>query len=168
MNERQKILNFNAIKRRITRMAYEVSEQHYGGNPVVIAGVAPRGILVSKMLCEALAQVGAVSFRYIEMYPGRTSHEDHVAAFTQTPDVSGTTVIVVDDVLYSGRTLLHAVNELLPLQPAVIQTLVLVDRGHHKVPVQADYCGYHLATTLMNHVSVELNAACTDGAAFLS
>ena len=164
----KKVLAADDIDRSITRLSYEIIEKTGGGDDLVILGIPTRGVDLAHRIVEKLAQQGATvpaGVLDITMYrddldrhPTRTPHP------TSIPDggIDGRTVILVDDVLYSGRTVRTALEAIADIgRPAAVQLAVLVDRGHRQLPIRPDYVGKNLPTSHTEAVHVLLEE--TDG-----
>ncbi|MBX7242799.1 MAG: phosphoribosyltransferase [Bacteroidia bacterium] len=154
------ILSQPEIAAKLKRMTFEIYEQNFGEEEIILIGIEFRGGYLAEKTRELLSLVAP--FR-VYIYPSvidreKTSGMMEIIGPGGLPSLTGKTVIVIDDVLYSGRTLLSVVAQLLPLSPKRIQTMVLIDRGHRQMPVSPDYVGMELATTLQQHVSFEIQA----------
>ncbi len=150
------------IQRAIERLAAAIVQRH-AGRPPVLLGIANGGITLARRLAARLAPavpVGVIDISFHRDDFGRNPIPKEFAA-TQIPgDVSGATVVLVDDVLFSGRTVKAALDELFDHgRPAKVELAVLVDRGGRKLPVAADYCGLTLAAAEGERVVVRLDAA---------
>jgi pyrimidine operon attenuation protein/uracil phosphoribosyltransferase len=151
------ILTDQQIKRIIQRLAYQVYEQHVDAKELIIAAIKGNGTHVAKAVCERLGEISPIKITYTEVVLNK--HQPSENEVTLIPDpakATGKPVIVVDDVLNSGRTLLYALLPFVKLRSSSIKTLVLVDRNHRSFPVSADYIGMTLATTLQEHVEVKI------------
>ncbi|HEX5616470.1 MAG TPA: bifunctional pyr operon transcriptional regulator/uracil phosphoribosyltransferase PyrR [Acidimicrobiia bacterium] len=150
------------LRRALTRIAHEIVERNHGPDGLVLVGLYTRGV--------ALAQRLAASIESFEAAPVPTGALD-VAFYrddiglrpvqplgpTEVPDVTDRTVVLVDDVLFTGRTVRSALNALLELgRPRAVQLAVLVDRGHRELPIRADYVGKNLPTKVAEDVRVRL------------
>ncbi len=154
------ILSQPEITAKLKRIAFEIYEQNFGEEEVILIGLEQRGGYLAEKTRTLLSSVAPFS---VHIYPSvvdreKTSGMMNMIPLGGLPDLSGKPVIVIDDVLYSGRTLLSVVAQLLPLSPKKIQTMVLIDRGHRQMPVSPDYVGMELATTLQQHVYFEIQA----------
>lgn len=153
------ILDAPQIRRTITRLAYQLWEANFGETALRLVGLAGGGgQRLAELLRAELAQV-CPALR-VEL-TSLALHKDAPVAnpVTLTPPADSfvdEVVVVVDDVLNTGRTLAYAVAEVLRRQPRRVQTLLLVDRHHPQFPIAATFTGLSLATTLANHVRVEL------------
>lgn len=150
------------VRRALTRIAHEIIERNKGAQGVVLVGVLRRGLPLAERLASRISQIEGVDVPVggldIALYrddyavrtaPARSSHIEF--------DVTGKTVVVVDDVLYTGRSVHAAIKALMDLgRPAAVQLAVLVDRGHRELPVRADFVGKNLPTARAERINVRL------------
>jgi pyrimidine operon attenuation protein/uracil phosphoribosyltransferase len=166
MPESTVILNAQAIQRALTRIAHEIAERNDAGEDVVLVGIQRGGVPLAGRLAEILSAI--VHFNVPAGSLDVSMHRDDLdrrAAPRIHPtvipfDVSGKTVVLVDDVLFSGRTIRAALDSLNDFgRPRRIQLAVLVDRGHRELPVKADFVGKNQPTTLAEKVRVRFGEA---------
>ncbi|GAF15165.1 uracil phosphoribosyltransferase [Bacillus sp. JCM 19046] len=160
------ILDEDAIRRAITRMSHEVIERNKGVENCVLVGIKTRGIYLANRLAMRIKEiegqtvpVGEVDITmYRDDLTPKSSQGDPVLQGTDIPvDINGRTVILVDDVLYTGRTVRSALDALIDLgRPALIQLAVLVDRGHRELPIRPDYVGKNVPTSKKERISAQL------------
>ena len=157
------VMNGEDIGRALRRIAHEILEQHRGADDVLVVGIHTRGALLANTLGEAIESFEGVSVPVGSLDIGkyRDDHELRPARETRKTeipvDISGKKVVVVDDVLYTGRTVRAALDALSDLGRAVQTELaVLVDRGHRELPIRADYVGKNLPTSHDETVRVRL------------
>ena len=143
------ILQHSAIEAILKRMAYQLYEQNYDSDSLVFISIGERGRVLTKSLIAHLQKISPIIPDYIE---GTISPAYTVVFSPELNNLKGKKVVVVDDVLHTGRTMLTVVCEILVHQPSSIQVAVLVDRGHRTLPVSPDFVGIRLATTLQEHV----------------
>jgi pyrimidine operon attenuation protein/uracil phosphoribosyltransferase len=163
------LLGPEEIRRALTRIGHEILERTDGGSDVVLLGIPTRGVPLAKRLAARLAQteglsvpVGALDITLyrddLRLRPARALGHTEVPA----SGVDGKVVILVDDVLYSGRTVRAALDALTDIgRPRVVQLAVLIDRGHRELPIRPDYVGKNLPTSRREAVRVYLSE--TDG-----
>jgi pyrimidine operon attenuation protein/uracil phosphoribosyltransferase len=164
MNERQ-IMTADEVRRAIARIAHEIGERNSGVTEVVLVGIYRRGIPLAKRIAAAIqtiegntVPVGALDitlYRDDLEIRGPSTHIQH----TSIPgDITGKIVVLVDDVLFTGRTIRAALDALTDLgRPERIQLAVLVDRGHRELPIRADFVGKNVPTASSEDVAVRLN-----------
>jgi len=162
---RVRVMDAASIDRSITRMAHEILERHKGLSGIGLVGVQTRGVPLARRLAAIEGAPPPVGVLDINLYRDDLSRiaEHPVLRRTEIPfAVDGATVILVDDVLYTGRTVRAALDALIDLgRPRAIELAVLVDRGHRELPVRADYVGKNLPTAPAETVDVCLEE--TDG-----
>lgn len=158
------VLEAPDIARVLTRIAHEIVERAKGAEDVVLLGIPTRGVFLARRLASKLTEITGHSMPVgsldITMYrddlrlgPARA------LARTDIPGegIDGSLVVLVDDVLYSGRTIRAALDALNDIgRPRAVQLAVLVDRGHRQLPIRADYVGKNLPTSLRETVKVQL------------
>jgi pyrimidine operon attenuation protein/uracil phosphoribosyltransferase len=159
------VLDAAEIRRALTRIAHEILERTHGGEEIVLLGIPTRGVPLARRLAARITE-----FENVDVPCGSldiTMHRDdlrlHPARALGRTDlppsgVDGQTVVLVDDVLYSGRTVRAALDALNDLgRPRAVQLAVLVDRGHRELPIRADYVGKNLPTSQREVVHVLLS-----------
>jgi pyrimidine operon attenuation protein/uracil phosphoribosyltransferase len=153
VQKRTAVLDAAAIGQKLRRMALQIAEQNSGEETIYIAGVAGNGEVLARMLMRCLEPLGLFKLHYLTVSLNKKDPSE--TGLQPSFDGEGKVVIVVDDVADTGRTLLYALQPFLAHRPKRIQTLVLVERSHKLFPVQTDYAGLSLATTLQEHITVE-------------
>lgn len=150
------ILNSKQIQQKIDRMAYQVWEDNMNETELVIAGIAECGFVLGKRIRTVLEKISGIKVSLIKIDLDKNS--THLKAQTDVDinSCANKAVILVDDVLNSGRTLAYGLGVFLDIPLVKLRTLVLVDRSHRIFPVTTDYTGLELATVLKEHVDVLL------------
>lgn len=165
-----RILDQEAVEAKLLRMAYEIFESHYGKDAIVLIGIDERGGFLGARLLSHLQNISNLTITFLQATLDRQDNDSLIGVdlgIEDLQDLAGKHIVVVDDVLYSGTTLLNVISILLQARPASIQTAVLIDRGHRLVPVAADFTGMQLATTIQQHVQVTLDKGTERAEAFL-
>ena len=164
MKEKAKIMDKAGIERTLKRMAHEILEKNKGTEDLAIIGVRTRGAFLAQRLAAIIGEMDGtnppVGLLDITLY------RDDLSSIAQQPvvhkteidfDIEDMKVILVDDVLYTGRTVRAALDEIIDFgRPQFIQLAVLVDRGHRELPIRADYVGKNIPTALKETVVVKL------------
>ncbi len=152
-----KILNEAQIKQKIKRLAIEILEQNYSASEIVLAGINNNGTYFAKLLDRSLKKITDIPCQLtkIRLNPADPLSND-ITIDTPTDKLKHKVIIVVDDVANTGRTLFFAMLPLMNVLPGKIQVAVLVDRKHKSFPIQVDYVGLSLATTLKDNISVAI------------
>ncbi len=160
--ERKQILTGAHAAMKLRRLAYEILENNPGEQELLLAGIKGCGLVVARQLQSILSEISTVSVRLISI----DINKDHPGAVELSESVvmDGKVVILIDDVANSGRTLLYALRPFLDCHPRKIQTLVLVERSHKAYPIHPDFVGLRLATTMQDHVRVEVDGDLITGA----
>lgn len=158
------IMDEETLGRVLTRIAHEIIERNKGIEDVVLVGIRRRGVPLARRLAQKIGQFEGkappVGVLDITLYRDdlSTRAEQPIVQKTEVPfDIRGKKVILVDDVLYTGRTARAALDALIDLgRPQVIQLAVLIDRGHRELPIRADYVGKNVPTSRKEIVEVRL------------
>ncbi len=164
--EQTVIMDNSGIKRALTRISHEILERNKGLNDVVLIGIRSGGAFLAEELSHVAeviegvkAPVGAVDITlYRDDISGHLPH--HAVGKTDIPfSLEGKKVVLVDDVLYTGRTIRAAMDALMDHgRPQCIQLAVLIDRGHRELPIRADFVGRNVPTSLKENVAVIFDA----------
>jgi len=160
---RAQVFDANDLRRALTRMAHEIIERNHGADNLVLLGLYTRGVAIAHRLAVAIASfdarevpVGALDVAFFRDDIGMRPVSP--LGTTEIPvDISDRTVVLVDDVLYTGRTVRSALDALTEIgRPRAVQLVVLVDRGHREIPIRADSVGKNLPTKRTEDVRVRL------------
>ena len=161
-SEKNYILSADLAEKKLKRMAYEILENNIGENHVILAGIQHNGYVIAQKLLELLKSISDISFELISLSMDK-KHPSEIN-IESAPDFNDKVVILVDDVTNSGKTLMYALKPFLQQYPKKIQILVMVERSHKKYPVQADYVGLSLSSTLQEHIYLEVEGERITGA----
>jgi Pyrimidine operon attenuation protein/uracil phosphoribosyltransferase len=156
------VLTKEVIDKKIKRMALQVAEQNIEEPELIIAGIAGNGEKVASCLIKDIKSIS--SLKIIELTISLDKKNPVEVKMDKALDLSGKVIILVDDVANTGRTLLFALKPFLNAQVKKIQTLVLVERSHKLFPIQTDYSGLSISTTLQEHIMVEEKEGLLTGA----
>ncbi|MCC7233166.1 MAG: phosphoribosyltransferase [Bacteroidia bacterium] len=152
------ILNHKQIEQRINRIAYQVYEDNLDEKEVILAGIMISGFRVAEMIGRVLKKIAPFSVVLMELRIDKHSHENHnVTISLEKKRLSGKSIVIIDDVLNSGRTMMYSLRPVLEADVKKLRTAVLIDRNHRQYPIAADFVGLSLATTLQEHVSVSFD-----------
>ena len=157
-------MDAEVIRRALIRIAHEILERNKGMEGVALIGIRTRGAILAQRLAKEIEVIGRhpmpVGVLDITLYRDDLSRiaPNPVVRATEIPfDVTDLHLVLVDDVLFTGRTIRAALNALSDLgRPKTIQLAVLIDRGHRELPIRADYVGKNIPTSLQEHVEVRL------------
>jgi pyrimidine operon attenuation protein/uracil phosphoribosyltransferase len=160
---KSEVIDKEGIRRALTRIAHEILEKNKGADNLALVGIRNRGLYLARRLAEKIEE-----FEEVKVPVGSldiTFYRDDVAIKAQPEvyetellfDVNGKTIILVDDVLYTGRTVRAAMDAIMDYgRPAKIQLAVMIDRGHRELPIRADYVGKNIPTSKKEKVQVEV------------
>ncbi|MDQ6479492.1 phosphoribosyltransferase family protein [Dyadobacter sp. LHD-138] len=161
---RRQILTSLQTQQKIRRIAFEIYEQNFEERSIILAGIAGEGYEFAKKLNQELRAISPLEVKLIELkFDKSLNHQSEIHFDDQSVPVENQVVVVVDDVLNTGRTLAFALEPFLKVQMKKVQVAVIVDREHHKFPISADYVGYSLNTTISERVEVILSRPSEEG-----
>lgn len=153
------VLNSKQIEQKINRIAYEVYENNYTEKEIIVAGIAPGGFQLAQRICKTLESIAPVKTKLLELHINKENPlEEEATTVIATKEIKNRVVILVDDVLNSGKTLMYGAKYFLNVPLKKLSTVVLVDRNHTRFPIKADFVGISLSTTLQEHITVELGS----------
>lgn len=163
-HEKAKILDAEAIQRSLLRMAHEIVERNKGVDDLALIGIRTRGAILAQRLAKAIesidrhpVQVGLLDITLYRDDLSRIAPNPIVHATDIAFDITDLKLVLVDDVLFTGRTIRAALNAINDFgRPQLIQLAVLIDRGHRELPIRADYVGKNIPTQLIERVGVRL------------
>ncbi len=162
--EKAQILDAEGIKRAVTRISHEIVERNKDMGDVVIVGIRNRGEHLGRRVVASIEEIigHKLPFGILDI----TLYRDDLTEIAEQPilketridfDITGKKIVLVDDVLFTGRTIRCAMDQLIDFgRPTVIQLAVLVDRGHRELPIRADYVGKNVPTSLNEVIEVKL------------
>jgi pyrimidine operon attenuation protein/uracil phosphoribosyltransferase len=160
--EKNYILGPEVAEKKLRRMAYEILENNFGETGFVLAGIRESGTVIAQVIQKLLNEIAGIKAELITVTLDKKNPRE--VTLNKQPDFHNQVIILIDDVSNSGKTLLYAIKPFLDLNPKKIQTLVLVERSHNAFPVKPDYVGLSVATTLQEHIYVEVEGGRVKGA----
>lgn len=151
------ILDRKQTLQKIKRIAYEIYENNFQEEEVVLAGIYDKGYLLAQMLQRELTAISPLRVTLVKISLEKFSPVQSNVSLDCSPGaLRNKSIVIVDDVLNTGRTLVHSLQPLLQIEVKKIQIAVMVDRSHRTFPVAAGYVGYSLSTTIQEHIEVVL------------
>lgn len=166
MENKSIVLNEHQITQKTERIAYQIYENTFEEKVLYIGGIAGNGFLFAERLVAALNKISDQEIRLFEISIDKDNPlNSEVRLSIDDTDLTDATCILVDDVINSGRTMIYAVRRLLDKELRVLKVATLVNRAHRRFPVQADFVGISITTTLKDNIIVELGK---DEIAFLA
>ena len=160
--ENNYILDEITAAKKLRRMAYEIIENNTGETALILAGIRESGTVMARNIQKLLAEISDIKTELFVVTLDK--HLPTTVTLSKQGNFDDKVIIVIDDVAMSGKTLLYAMQPFLAFHPKKIQTLVLVERSHKAFPVKPDYVGLSIATTLQEHIYVEVEGEVIKGA----
>ena len=158
MSSKTKILDASQVKQKLIRLAWQVYEHNADEQEIIVVGIAERGFMLAKKLAKYIEQISNIRIIVTQVRLDKKSpYNKEVSIGIDQQVYSNKVVIMVDDVLNSGKTLIYGAKHFLTTPLKKLSTVVLIDRNHNRYPIKADYVGLSLATTLKEYISVELS-----------
>jgi pyrimidine operon attenuation protein / uracil phosphoribosyltransferase len=155
--ERNLILDAPQVKQKIRRMAYEIYEHNFKEKSVIVAGIEGQGYVLAKLLVKEIESISPLKAQLVKVSLDKAApQQSEVTLDVESRSVNRKCIILVDDVLNTGRTFAYGLKPFLDLEVKKIEIAVLVNRSHTLFPVYPQYTGYELSTTIKDHVEVNL------------
>lgn len=173
--KKNKVIDAAGFKRTVNRLAHEVVEKNTGAEDIVVVGIRTRGDYLAQRVAQKIEEIEGKSVQV-----GRldiTLYRDDLRGRLDQPqlkstdilfDINGKILVLVDDVLFTGRTIRSALNALMDLgRPSTIQLLVLIDRGHRELPIKADFVGKNFPTSMKQEIKVLMSEVDEEDAVYV-
>lgn len=155
MASKTQILDHKQIEQKINRIAYQIYEDNYDREKLIIAGIASNGFKLSELLANKLREISSLEIILEELHINKKNPiNSKVELNLNKEDIKNQSIVLVDDVLNSGKTMIYGLQYFLTAPLKKLSTAVLVNRSHKRFPVNADYVGMSLATTMKEHIEV--------------
>lgn len=152
------ILNAEQTRQKIRRLAFEIYEENFEEKAIILAGIEGMGVLLAKELTKELQEISPLEIQQICIYLDKLQPtQSEVELDCDTSILENKSIVLIDDVLNTGRTLAYSLRPFLKVRVKELHTAVLIDRGHHSFPIAADFAGLRLSTTLQEHIEVILD-----------
>lgn len=157
VEEKEIILDAVQIGQKIKRMAYEIYEHNFKEKSIVVAGIDGQGYVLAKLLVKEVKSISPLEVKLIKVTLDKLApQQSEVTLDTDLSEVKKKCIVLVDDVLNTGRTLAYGLKPFLNIEVKKIETAVLVNRSHGLFPIYPQYTGFQLTTTINDHVEVKL------------
>jgi len=151
------ILNNEQIQHKTKRIAYQIYESNINESEVILAGIKENGFIFAKKIKEALTQISPINVTLCEVIIDKKKPRDPISTSLDASEYKNKSLVLVDDVLNSGTTLIYAAKLFLEVPLKRFKTVVLVNRNHKKYPIKADFKGISLSTSMQEHIYVEFD-----------
>ena len=155
--DKNKILDYQLIKKKIVRISLQIIEANSTDDEIIIAGIENNGFIIAQKICDELKKISEKKIHLCSIKIDKKNPRKEITVSLVDEEYKNKSVIIVDDVLNSGATLMYAVKYFLDTKLKKLKTAVLVDRNHKKYPIKADYKGLSLSTSIQNHVEVSID-----------
>ena len=155
--DKKKILDYQLIKKKIVRISLQIIEANSTDDEIIIAGIENNGFIIAQKICDELKKISEKKIHLCSIKIDKKNPRKEITVSLVDEEYKNKSVIIVDDVLNSGATLMYAAKYFLDTKLKKLKTAVLVDRNHKKYPIKADYKGLSLSTSIQNHVEVSIN-----------
>ncbi len=155
--EKNIILNAEQIKQKTKRIAYQIYENNSNEEEIILAGISKNGYTFANEIKACLENISPLKITMCEVFINKKEPLSKITTSIDAATYSGKSIVLVDDVLNSGATLIYGIKHFLDVPLKRFKTAVLINRNHKKYPVKADFKGMSLSTTLQEHVSVDFD-----------
>lgn len=159
------ILNDQQIQDKIRRIAYQIYESNTKEKEIILAGIQQNGFVLAQRIAKVLKDISPIEIKLCEVNVDKKKPRDDVSTSLDSSAYKNKSLILVDDVLNSGTTLIYAARHFLDVPLKRFKTVVLVNRNHKKYPIKADFKGISLSTSMQEHIYVEFHKG--DSVAYL-
>jgi len=160
--DKKYFLTKEVAEKKLRRMAYEILENNIDEPEIILAGIRESGSVVARVIQKMLGEISSIKTEFITITLDKKQPAE--VTLSKAFDFNNKVIILTDDVSNSGKTLLYALKPFINSHPKKIQTLVLVERTHTSFPVRPDYVGLSIATTIQEHIFVEVTGEEVSGA----
>ena len=155
--DKNKILDYHLVKKKIRRISLQIIESNSIDDEIIIAGIENNGYLIAKKIYNEIKKISDKTIQLCSIKIDKKNPRKEITVSLVEEQYENKSVVIVDDVLNSGSTLMYAVKYFLDTKLKKLKTAVLVDRNHKKYPIKADYKGLSLSTSIQNHVEVSID-----------
>ena len=154
---RTQILSAKQIQQKLNRIAWQIFESNYQESIIIIAGISGNGFLIAQRLASIIKEISDIDVLLTEIKINKNEpFNSPIELNIEEKDYNGKVVILADDVINSGKTMIYGVKHFLKVPVKKINTTALIDRKHLRFPIRTDYAGLVLSTSIKEHVAVEL------------
>ncbi|TRX55600.1 phosphoribosyltransferase [Fulvivirga sp. M361] len=158
MEEKSLILSDDQVRKKIKRIAFEIYENNFKEKELILAGIGSKGHKLAELLTQSLEEVTNIKITLIRINLDKFAPtQSEISLSCDIADLKNKAIILIDDVLSTGRTIAYSLKPFLGIRVKRIETAVLVNRSHTQFPISTNYTGYELATSIKEHVEVHLD-----------
>ena len=153
----KKILNKEQIKEKIKRISYEVYEENFDDKSILICGIEKNGSIIAKRIIKELESICDIKIEFMSINLNKKKPLNTVEIKSSKNNIKNKSIILIDDVSNTGKTLIYVIKELIKFEPKKINTAVLVNRDHTLFPIKINFVGLSLSTSIKSHIEVKLD-----------
>ena len=155
--DKKKILDYESITKKIRRISLQIIESYIDQDEIIIAGIDLNGFVIAKEISKEIKKISDIHIKLCKVKIDKKNPLNDVSISLNSEDYQNKSVVVIDDVLNSGATLMYTVKNFLNTKIKVLKTAVLVDRNHKKYPIKVDFKGLSLSTSIQSKVEVVID-----------
>jgi len=155
--DKKKILDYQSIKKKIRRISLQILESNIDRDEIIIAGIDLNGFIIAKKISQEISKISEINIKLCEVKIDKKNPLNDISTSLNFEDYQNKSLVVIDDVLNSGTTLMYSVKYFLNTKIKSLKTAVLVDRNHKKYPIKADFKGLSLSTSIQSKVEVVID-----------
>ena len=155
--DKKKILDYESIKKKIRRISLQILESNIDQDEIIIAGIDINGFIIAKKISQEINKISEINTKLCKIKIDKKNPLNDISTSLNFKDYENKSLVVIDDVLNSGATLIYSVKYFLNTKIKSLKTAVLVDRNHKKYPIKADFKGLSLSTSIQSKVEVVID-----------
>ena len=155
--DKKKILDYQSIKKKIRRISLQILESNIDQDEIIIAGIDLNGFIIAKKISQEISKISEIKIKLCKVKIDKKNPLNDISTSLNFEDYQNKSLVVIDDVLNSGATLMYSVKYFLNTKIKSLKTAVLVDRNHKKYPIKADFKGLSLSTSIQSKVEVVID-----------
>ena len=155
--DKKKILDYQSIKKKIRRISLQILESNIDKDEIIIAGIDVNGFIIAKKISQEISKISEINIKLCKVKIDKKNPLNDISTSLNFEDYQNKSLVVIDDVLNSGATLMYSVKYFLNTKIKSLKTAVLVDRNHKKYPIKADFKGMSLSTSIQSKVEVVID-----------
>ena len=152
----KKILDKEKIQKKIKRISYEIYEENFDDKSILICGIEKNGSIIAKRIIKELESICDINIEFISIDLNKKKPLNTVEIKSSKNNIKNKSIILIDDVSNTGKTLIYVIKELIKFEPKKINTAVLVNRDHTLFPIKINFIGLSLSTSIKSHIEVNL------------
>ena len=155
--DKKKILDYQSIKKKIRRISLQILESNIDRDEIIIAGIDLNGFIIAKKISQEISKISEINIKLCKVKIDKKNPLNDISTSLNFEEYQNKYIVVIDDVLNSGATLMYSVKYFLNTKIKSLKTAVLVDRNHKKYPIKADFKGLSLSTSIQSKVEVVID-----------